>query len=119
MRAHRAPRVRGIKIFGWGKTKAEDGETRDEGCAPREMFRFGIEPGRKISARLFFVAHCPRPARRPRVRFSNLCHFLDARLHAAAGMANFNGGESVANYSASGMSPLDSSATVRCPQVCR
>jgi hypothetical protein len=65
-----------------------------------------LEPGRKISARLFFVAHCPRPARRPRVRFSNLCHFLDARLHAAAGMANFNGGESVANYSASGMSPL-------------
>jgi hypothetical protein len=53
---------------------------------------------------VFFVLVALEPA------FSNLCHFLHARPHAAAGMASFNGGESVANCSASGMSPLDSAS---------
>jgi hypothetical protein len=110
MRGHRLKSAWDKNFLVGVRQKAEDGETRTKDARRAKCSDSYSSPG-QYSARFFFVAHCPRASRRPRVRFSNLCHFLDVRLHAAAGMANFNGRESVANCSASRMSPLDSSAT--------
>lgn len=65
---------------------------------------------------VFFCARCPR-ARRPGSAFLISATSSMRGLMQLPGWPTLNGGESVANCSASGMSPLDSLATVRCPQV--
>jgi hypothetical protein len=55
MRGHRLKSAWDKNFLVGVRQKAEDGETRDEGCAPCEMFRFVLEPWAQYSARFFLL----------------------------------------------------------------